>query len=124
MNLAEYFERTEGFGVLGTADEAGNVDLAVYARPHVIDETTVAFIMSDRLTHENLQSNPQAAFLFHEAGGGYKGKRLYLSWLREESDPERIEAMRRESRKGHDYGGALKFLVYFRVDKVRPLVGE
>ncbi|MBN2130600.1 MAG: pyridoxamine 5'-phosphate oxidase family protein [Sedimentisphaerales bacterium] len=124
MNLADYFERTEGFGVLGTADEAGNVDLAVYARPHVIDETTLAFIMSDRLTHENLQSNPRATFLFHESGGGYKGKRLYLTRVREETDPERIEAMRRESRKGHDYGGALKFLVYFRVEKVRPLVGD
>ena len=124
MNLADYFERTEGFGVLGTADAAGNVDLAVYARPHVVDETTVAFIMSDRLSHENLQSNPRAAFLFHESGGGYKGKRLYLIRDREETDPERIEAMRREGRRGHDYGDALKFLVYFRVEKVRSLVGD
>jgi len=124
MNLADYFEHTEGFGVLGTADDAGNVDLAVYARPHVIDETTLAFIMSDRLTHKNLHSNPCAAYLFHESGGGYKGKRLYLSRIREETDPKQIEALRWQNRKGHDYGDAPKFLVYFRVEKVRFLVGD
>jgi hypothetical protein len=124
MNLADYFENTEGLGVLGTADGSGQVDLAVYGRPHVIDEETLAFIMSDRLSHGNLKSNPHAAYLFVEAGEGYRGKRLYLTMTREATDAEQIEAMRRESRKGHDYGGAKKFLVYFRVDKVRPLVGD
>jgi len=124
MSLADYFENTEGVGVLGTADSEGKVDLAVYARPHVVDETTVAFIMGDHLSHENLKSNPQAAYLFVEAGGGYAGKRLYLVKTAEETDPERIEAMRRESRKGRDYGGDAKFLVTFTVAKTRPLVGD
>jgi len=124
MNLADYFERTESLGVLGTADDAGNVDLAVYARPHVIDDTTLAFIMSHRLTHKNLHSNPRAAYLFRESGGGYKGKRLYVNRMREETDPEQIEAMQRQNRKGHDYGDAAKSLVYFHVEKVRPLVGD
>jgi hypothetical protein len=35
MSLTEYFLTTEGVGVLGTADVEGNVDMAVYARPHV-----------------------------------------------------------------------------------------
>jgi hypothetical protein len=122
--LADYFENTEGLGVLGTADREGTVDLAVYARPHVVDETTVAFIMSDRLSHRNLASNPHAAYLFIEAGKGYKGKRLHLTFMREETDPQRIEAMRREGRKERDYGDAKRFLAYFRIEKVRPLVGD
>jgi hypothetical protein len=124
MSLADYFENTKGLGVLGTADSEGNVDLAVYGRPHVLDETTVAFIMGDRLSHENLTSNPRAAYLFVEEGEGYRGKRLYLTKTGEETDPEKIEAMRRESRKGHDYGGATKFLAYFNVDRIRPLIGD
>jgi len=124
MNLADYFEKTEGLGVLGTADGSGHVDLAVYARPHVVDEETVALVMSDRLSHDNLKTNPHAAYLFVEAGEGYQGKRLYLTRTREETDPKQVEAMRRQGRKGHDYGQAQKFLVYFKIDKVRPLVGD
>ena len=71
MSLAEYFESTKGLGVLGTADAEGNVDMAVYSRPHVIDETTVAFIMRERLSYANLQSNPKAAYLFTERGQGF-----------------------------------------------------
>ncbi len=62
MNLNEYFENTK----------EGRVDAAVYARPKVLDGENVVFIMRDRLTHANLQSNPHAAYLFMEEGsGGY-----------------------------------------------------
>ena|GEM_PF-3646200 len=61
MGLEEYFEGNKGFGVLATAGGDGTVDVAVYARPHVVDEETVAFIMADRLSHRNLQSNPHAS---------------------------------------------------------------
>lgn len=54
MNLSEYFEKPEGLGVLATADASGKVDVAVYARPHFMDDNTIAFIMADRLTHTNL----------------------------------------------------------------------
>jgi hypothetical protein len=111
-------------GVLGTADAEGNVDLAVYARPHVADDGTVAFVMSDRLSHANTTANPNAAYLFVEKGEGYKGKRLHLKKTGEETDPDKIEAARRASRKKRDYGNALKYLVHFQVEKVRPLVGE
>ncbi len=38
MSLGEYFENVEGVGILSTADAEGNVDSAIYARPHVVDE--------------------------------------------------------------------------------------
>ncbi len=124
MSLRDYFENTEGIGVLGTADAEGKVDLALYGRPHFVDEQTVAFIMGDHLSHANVSVNPNAAYLFVERGPGYKGKRLHLTKTREETDPEKIEALRRENRKGHDYGGALKFLVHFHLDEIRPLAGS
>jgi hypothetical protein len=37
--------------------------------------------MADRLTHQNLQSNDRAAYLFMEEGQGYKDKRLFLKKL-------------------------------------------
>lgn len=123
-SLRDYFENTDGIGVLGTADAEGNVDLAVYARPHMADDETVAFIMADRTSHANSTANPSAAYLFVERGPGYKGKRLHLTKTREETDPERIEEVRRAGRKGRDYGDLLKFLVYFRIEKVRSLAGD
>ena len=60
MNLKQYFENTKGLGILSTADSSGKVDAAVYARPHFMDDGTLALIMRDRLSHYNLQSNPHA----------------------------------------------------------------
>ena len=124
MNLSDYFEAAEGLGVLATADSEGRVDVAVYARPHVIDESTVAFIMAERLSHENLQSNPQAAYLFVEKGRGYKGKRLHLTRLREETDPAIIDSFRRREAKMCADKKSKSYLVYFRIERIRPLVGD
>jgi len=124
MSLANYFENVKGVGVLGTADPEGKVDLAIYARPHVIDEQTVAFIMRDRLSHRNVAANSHAAYLFLENTEGYNGLRMHLTKTGEETDPKKIEALRRKSRGAEDFAAPNAFLVYFKVDEVRPLVKE
>ena len=122
MDLKSYFENTQGTGILATADASGKVDAALYARPHVIDEHTVAFIMADRLSHRNLQSNPQAAYLFVEEGSGTKGRRLVLTRVREDTDPKLIDSMRRKGRYGAEPDSP-RFLVFFHIEEIRPLVG-
>jgi hypothetical protein len=126
MNLHDYFETTTGLGVLATADAAGKVDAAVYARPHVIDEQTVAFLMADRRSHANLQANPHAVYLFREDGPGYQGLRLGLSVQRESDDPELADSLRRPSTpdRCRPAQGEKRFVVYFRIDEHRPLVGN
>ena len=123
MSLSDYFENTAGTGVLATADSEGNVDVAVYAKPHAIDENTIAFIMNERLSYQNITSNPKAAYLFLEDCPGYKGKRLYLTKIKEETDKALIDSIRRKSEKHHEVDSN-KHLVYFSVDKIRALVGE
>ncbi len=126
MKLSEYFENTRGVGVLATADADGRVNAAVYARPHFLDpddDGTLAVIMADRLSHANVQANPHAAYLFIEEGPEYAGKRLSLTRLREETDPEKIRALRRRSMPEVCEDDEPRFLVHFRVDGVRPLVG-
>jgi len=125
MSLKEYFEKTEGTGVLATADADGRVDVALYARPHVIEDNTVAFIMRERLSHHNLRSNPQAAYLFIEKGPGYKGKRIYLTMLREETNTDLIKQLvRKEHGMDNPKDDANRYLVFFHVDKERPLIGD
>jgi hypothetical protein len=125
MKLSEYFEGKKGFGVLSTADGEGRVNAAIYARPHVLAEDQVAFIMPERLTHHNLQTNSHAAYLFLEKEPGYRGVRLHLSKVLEEEDSERLWALRRkiyppelEEKEG------LRYLVVFKVDKILPLLAS
>jgi len=122
MNLELYFDNTKGLGILSTADSTGKVNAAVYARPHFMEDGTLAMIMRDRLSHHNLQSNPHATFLFKEEGSGYRGKRLYLTKVREEQNTDLLQSLRR--RKSTDGNGEDRFLVIFKLDKELPLVGE
>ncbi len=124
MNLADYFEKTQGTGVLSTADKDGKVNAAVYSRPHFLEDGTVAMIMRDRLSHANLQSNPYAAYLFIEKGPGYQGKRLYLVKIREEEKSELlVKLRRRQLTPEEDAEKGTMFLVIFEIDKVLPLIG-
>jgi hypothetical protein len=122
MNLREYFESVKGRGVLATADGEGKVDAAIYATPHFLEDETIAFIMRDRLTHNNLQSNPHAAYLFIETGQKFAGKRLFLTKTREEQDSELLYSLRRKEYS--DEKNEPKFLVFFQIDKVLPLIGS
>jgi hypothetical protein len=126
MKLSEYFENAKGKGVLATSDSTGNVNVAVYARPHFMDEETVAFIMAERRSHENLKSNSHAAYLFMEHGDKFVGKRLILIRLGEEKNSELIDTLRRRYHYiPHDeYYKENKYLVTFRIEKVLPLIGS
>lgn len=122
MRLKDYFENTHGTGVLATADGEGRVDAAIYARPHVLDDGTVAFIMLDRLTHKNLESNPYATFLFMEKGEGYRGVRMFLKKLREDTDEALIDSLSRRCLSPEHTRGR-KFLVIFQPEKILDLIG-
>jgi hypothetical protein len=57
-----------------------------------------------------------------EKGPGYKGKRLFLTKVREEQDTELLQSLRR--RQYLSENDEAKFLVFFKLDKELPLVGE
>ena len=125
MNLKKYFETAHGTGVLSTADSEGKVNAAIYSRPHVFDDGTVAFLMRQKLTHHNLQSNPRASFLFHESGPGYSGLRLHLKKLKEETDSPLISKMTRGNlTPEEDMAKGPKYLVHFKIEKILPLIGD
>ena len=123
MNLNEYFEKAEGVGVLSTADASGHVDTAIYARPHVMDDENVAFVMADKKSHQNLQANPHAAYLFKKNGKGYSGLRLYMTKTDEEKNSERLRSLIRRKSYEADENSDL-YLVSFRVDKILGLTGS
>jgi hypothetical protein len=124
MNLTEYFKDVKGTGVLATSDSDGNVDIAIYSRPYIIDEKKIAFSMLERLSYKNVQSNPKAAYLFKEEGQGYNGTRLYLRKCGEENDPERINEIKKQHSRTYSPEETHKHLVYFEIERSRPLIGD
>lgn len=125
MNVKDFFETAHGTGVIATADGEGKVNTAIYSRPHVFDNTTVAFLMRERLTHHNLQSNPYASYLFRESGPGYRGIRLQLKKIKEETDSPLIAEMTRGSlTPEEDRAKGPKYLVHFSIEKILPLIGS
>ena len=124
MKLADYFQKISGVGILATANKDGEVDAAIFATPTIIDDGQVAFIMRDRLTHKNLQSNPFAIYVFMEDGAFYKGTRIFLKKIKENTNPKLIESMsRRHLPPDEDKARGPKFIVYFEITKTLPLVG-
>jgi hypothetical protein len=126
MELKEYFESKKGLGVLATSDSSGNVNAAIYARPHIDDDGNAKFIMADRLSHSNVVDNPNAAYIFKEEGFGYKGKRLILKLIAEETDVEKIDQLRRRSKGAscEESEGKITFLVTFKIVEERPLINK
>ncbi|MDO8281023.1 MAG: pyridoxamine 5'-phosphate oxidase family protein [Thermodesulfovibrionia bacterium] len=125
MDLKKYFETANGTGVLSTSDSDGKVNAAIYGRPHIFDDGTLAFLMRQKLTHHNLQSNPSAMFLFHESSPGYSGVRIYLKKIKEETESPLIAKMTRGSlTPEEDKAKGPKYLVHFKVEKILPLIGS
>jgi hypothetical protein len=124
--LSEYFEHTQGIGVLATTDASGQVNQAIYSRPHFPDDDddeTCSFIMSNRLSHDNVKHNPSASYLFIEEGKDYVGKRLSLAVIGDETDPEKIKLIRhRDIPTISEEEG--KYLVRFQIEGVRSLIGN
>jgi len=125
VRLKEYFENKGGKSILSSADSGGKVTSAIYSKPHVFEDGTIAFVMRKRLTHENLQTNPYCSYMFIEDGAGYGGIRLYLKKIKESTDDALIEKMkRRHISAEEDKAKGPRFLVHFSVEKILPLIGD
>ncbi len=123
MNLAELFANP-GLGVMSTSSSDGNVNSAIYARPHVIDETTLVWGMTDKRTYQNLTRNRHAAYLFKTNGHGFSGVRLALELIRTEEEGDLLATIKTSTDEivGPGAGAAVTHAAWFRVVEVRPLI--
>jgi hypothetical protein len=89
----------------------------------VAEDGSLAFGMSDRLTHANLASNPYAVYAFDE--GNWRGARLFLRKIGEEESGPLLDEIRATADRivGPGTGDAIRFLVRFEVSQILPLVG-
>jgi hypothetical protein len=123
MNLAELFNNA-GLGVMSTSSSDGKVNSAVYARPHVIDEITLVWGMTDKRTYQNLTRNRHAAFLFKTTGPGFSGVRLALELIKTEEEGDLLATIKANTDVivGPGAGAAVTHAAWFRVTELRPLI--
>ncbi len=123
MNFSELFTNP-GLGVMSTAAADGSVNSAVYARPHVIDDTTLVGGMTDKRTYRNICENRHASFLFKTSSPGFSGIRLTLELIRTEEEGELLETIKANADVvvGPGAGAAVTHAVWFRVTEIRELI--
>lgn len=123
MDLIELFQNP-GLGIMATASKDGIVNTAVYARPHVIDQQTLVWGMTEGCTYRNIIENPHASFLFKTNAPGFSGVRLSLKMVRSEEDGEMLACIKKNARKvvGIGAGDAVTHAIWFHVVDVRNLI--
>ena len=125
--VMQMFNKESRIGALATADKTGQVDVAVFGSPRMIDEDTVIMAIGDNRSFRNLQENPKASFIVIEPGGApmeWGGARLYLEVDSFERYGELVDSFRENIRKmaGDRSANAIVAAVRFKITDVRPLI--
>ena len=113
-----------GKGVMATARADGAVNTAVYAPPHLTDDDTAAWGMTEGRTYRNVLENPNAAYLYIAPGDRYQGVRLTLRLKEIRDSGKLLDTIRARTREtsGEVAANALRYLALFQVIEERPLV--
>ncbi len=123
MTLSEYLS-PGGTGVIATADKDGTINTAIYAAPHVVNDETVAWGMSEGRTYRNLRENPNAAFLHQRPGDGASGVRMTLRLEKIQASGSVLDTVRERARRSAGAAAAdmVKYVAFFKVVEMRPLM--
>lgn len=127
LEVMEMFNRRPRIGTLSTADSRGEVNVAVFGSPQMIDENTVVMGIGRNRSFHNLQENPKAVFIVMEPGKTpmeWKGARVYLEAMDIETGGGFFDQVRENISKmaGKAAGDMLHAAIRFRITEVRPIV--
>lgn len=125
--VMELFNKRPRIGTLSTASGEGDVNVAVFGSPQMIDENTIVMGIGRNRSFQYLQENPKAAFIVMEPGESpmeWKGFRVYLEAASIESEGELLETIRGKIAEAAGEGAAkmIHAAVRFNVTDVRPLI--
>ena len=125
--LMELFNKWPRIGTLCTANKMGEVNVAVFGSPRMVDENTVVMGIGNNRSFRNLQRNPRAVFIVMQPGQtvkDWKGARVYLEAVDMETEAEFYEEIKRGIAKvaGQEAAEMLRAAIRFRITEVRPIV--
>jgi len=127
QKLLEIFNKRPRIGTLSTANAQGDVNVAVFGSPQMIDENTVVMGMGENRSFRNLRENPKAAFIVMEPGEtvmDWKGARVYLEALAIETGGGFYDMIRDNIAKaaGEQAAKMIHAAIRFKITEVRPIV--
>ena len=110
-----------------TANTEGEVNVAVYGSPRMIDEDTVVLAVRNNRSYQNLQKNPKAAIIVVEPGEikhDSKAVRVYLEVTDIETDGDLLDQFKEEigARAGKEVADSLQAALHLKITGVRPLI--
>lgn len=125
--LMTLFNKRPRIGTLSTANKLGDVDVAVFGSPRMVDENTVVMGIGENRTYRNLQRNPKAVFIVLEPGEtvmDWKGARVYLEAVDMETAGTFFEEIRAgiAGAAGKAAADMIHAAIRFRITEVRPIV--
>jgi hypothetical protein len=127
QELMALFNKQPRIGTLSTANKLGDVDVAVFGSPRMIDENTVVMGIGENRTFRNLQRNPKAVFIVMEPGEtvmDWKGARVYLEAVDIEASGEFYDKIKHNIAKaaGTQAANMIHAAIRFKITDVRPIV--
>jgi hypothetical protein len=127
--LMELFNTWPRIGTLSTANKMGEVNVAVFGSPRMIDENTVVMGIGNNRSYRNLQRNPKAVFIVMEPGQtimDWKGARVYLEAVDIETSGQLYDEIKHDLAKaaGQQAPDMIYAAIRFRITEVRPLVDK
>jgi hypothetical protein len=125
--LMALFNKRPRIGALATANTIGDVNVAVFGSPQMIDENTVIMGIGENRSFRNLQRNPKAVFIVMEPGEtvmDWKGARVYLEALDMETSGSFYDQLKQNIAKavGQQAADMIHAAIRFRITDVRPIV--
>ena len=127
QEVMEHFNKRPRIGTLSTANKKGEVNVAVFGSPQMVDENTVIMGIGENRTFRNLKENPHGVFIVMEPGLGmmdWKGARVYLEAIEIETGGGFFEEVRAGIAKaaGKEAADMIHAAIRFRITEVRPIV--
>ena len=127
QELMKMFNKHPRIGTLSTTNREGDVNVAVFGSPRMIDESTVVMGIGENRSFRNLQRNPKGVFMVMEPGEtvmDWKGARVYLEATDMETEGGFYDQLKKDIAKavGRQAADMIHAAVRFKITEVRPIV--
>jgi hypothetical protein len=125
--LMTLFNKQPRLGTLSTANKLGDVNVAVFGSPRMVDENTVVMGIGNNRSFRNLERNPKAAFIVVEPGktpSDWRGARIYLEAVDMETGGPFYEDIKQTISKqwGQETADQVHAAIRFKITEVRPII--
>ena len=125
--VMEFFNKMPRNCLISTANNKGEVNVAVYGSPRMIDENTVVLGTGDKRSYHYIKENPKAAIIVAEPGEikhDTKAVRVYLEVASIDTQGDLFNEIKKgvATRAGKEAADGLQAAISFKITDVRPLI--